>query len=119
MVQLATCIQVIGLLQHLYTPNILILISRILVQVQIANAALLHPTRSLFQLFFLLTATNLAAVLLHALDFVAGMAGGKGVLLDFVRQGGSTTACFTATWEIRLTFVLSSSPSIHDPCTPP
>ena len=77
----------IGLLQHLYTPNLLILIARILAQVQITGAADIHPTRSLFALSFMLSMMNIAAVLLHMLDFVGGMSGGKGVMLDFVGQG--------------------------------
>ena len=85
--QLATTIHAIALLQHLYTPNALVLISRILAQIQITGAAHIHPHRSLFALFLMLTFMNMAAVLLHLLDFVGGMSGGKGLMLDFVGQG--------------------------------
>lgn len=53
------------------------------------NAPILHPGRSLFGLGFMLTAINLVAGFLHSLDFLAGMNGGKGVILDFVGQGES------------------------------
>ena len=87
LLQLATTTHAIGLLQHLYTPNALVLISRILAQIQITGAAYIHPHRSLFALFLMLTFMNMAAVLLHLLDFVGGMSGGKGLMLDFVGQG--------------------------------
>ena len=35
----------------------------------------------------MLTVMNMAAVLLHLLDFVGDMSGGKGLVLDFVGQG--------------------------------
>lgn len=37
----------------------------------------------------MLTSMNAVAALLHTLDFMAGMNGGKGVILDFVGQGES------------------------------
>jgi len=73
-------------LQQLYTPNVLVLASRLLVQAQIAAAPFTHPTRSLLTLFFLLASMNASATFLHLLDFWAGMNGGKGVILDFVGQ---------------------------------
>jgi hypothetical protein len=84
--------QAIGLMQHLYTPNTLILFARVLAQIQITGAAYIHPHRSLFTLFFMLTLMNMAAVMLHLLDFVGGMNGGKGLMLDFVGQGEAQTS---------------------------
>lgn len=83
---LAMTTQAIGLMQQLYTPNMLILIARVLAQVQITGAAYIHPQQSLFALFLLLTMLNIAAGFLHLLDFVGGMNGGKGLMLDFVGQ---------------------------------
>ncbi len=87
MPQLANTTQALGVLQHLYTPNTLILIARILAQIQITGAAYIHPQRSLFALWLMLTVMNLAAALLHLLDFAGGMSAGKGLMLDFVGQG--------------------------------
>nr|XP_031861519.1 uncharacterized protein CI109_003123 [Kwoniella shandongensis]KAA5528591.1 hypothetical protein CI109_003123 [Kwoniella shandongensis] len=84
--QLATTTQALGLLQHLYTPNILILVSRILAQIQITASGIIHPTRSLLALSSMLTAMNAVAMFLHVLDFAGGMNGGKGLVLDFVGQ---------------------------------
>lgn len=76
----------LAVLQQLYSPNILVLVSRLLVQAQIGAAPFVHPTRSLLALFFMLVLTNFSAVFLHCLDFWAGLNGGKGVVLDFVGQ---------------------------------
>ncbi|RSH95191.1 hypothetical protein EHS25_000277 [Saitozyma podzolica] len=84
--QLATTTQAIGLLQHLYTPSALILISRMLAGVQITAAGYVHANRSLLSLVAMLTAMNIAAGCLHMLDFLGGMNGGKGLMLDFVGQ---------------------------------
>src|SRR5689334_10083558 len=67
--QLATTTQAIGLLQHLYTPSALILISRMLAGVQITAAGYVHANRSLLSLVAMLTAMNIAAGCLHMLDF--------------------------------------------------
>lgn len=78
--------QALAVLQQLYTPNMLVLVSRLLVQAQIGAAPFVHPTRSLLALFLMLGLTNFSAVFLHCLDFWAGINGGKGVVLDFVGQ---------------------------------
>ncbi|KAK8844044.1 hypothetical protein IAR55_006838 [Kwoniella newhampshirensis] len=83
---LATTTQALGVIQHLYTPNILILVARVLIQMQINASAFIHPSRSLFALTTMLTVMNLVAGLLHVLDFAGGMNGGKGLVLDFVGQ---------------------------------
>lgn len=76
-------------MQYLYSPNFLIVLSRALIQQQIIATPVVHPTRSLFGLAFMLTMMNSVAVLLHWLDFLAGMNGGKGIILDFVGQCAS------------------------------
>nr|XP_019049726.1 hypothetical protein I302_00145 [Kwoniella bestiolae CBS 10118]OCF28656.1 hypothetical protein I302_00145 [Kwoniella bestiolae CBS 10118] len=73
-------------MQHFYTPNLLILIARVLAQVQINACAFIHPTKSLMGLSLMLVVLNLAAAFLHLLDFAGGMNGGKGLILDFVGQ---------------------------------
>jgi hypothetical protein len=84
--QMTMTTQALAVLQQLYTPNILVLVSRLLVQAQIGAAPFVHPTRSLAALFLMLVVTNFAAVFLHCLDFWAELNGGKGVVLDFVGQ---------------------------------
>jgi hypothetical protein len=79
----------VNFMQYLYSPNLLILLLRSLVQNQILHSPIMHPGRSLFGLGFMLTAMNAVAGLLHTLDYMAGMNGGKGVILDFVGQGQS------------------------------
>lgn len=37
-------------------------------------------------LFFMVTFMNAVAMFLHFLDFVSGMNGGKGIILDFIGQ---------------------------------
>ena len=64
----------------------LILAARVLAQMQTTSAAHIHPNRSLFTLTSVLAAINLAAGLLHCLDFAGGMNGGKGLSLDFIGQ---------------------------------
>ncbi|WWC72978.1 uncharacterized protein I206_106942 [Kwoniella pini CBS 10737] len=83
---LATTAQALCVMQHFYTPNLLILISRVLAQVQINACAFIHPSKSLFGLSLMLVALNIAAAFLHLLDFAGGMNGGKGLVLDFVGQ---------------------------------
>jgi hypothetical protein len=72
--------------QYLYSPNFLILVARILIQSQIVNSHVTHPGRSLFGLGAMLTFMNVMAAGLHSIDFMTGMNGGKGVILDFVGQ---------------------------------
>jgi hypothetical protein len=88
--QLGASIQALGLLQHLYTPNALILVGRILAQIQITGAAVIHPDRSLLSLVLALAALNAVSILLHLLDFAGGMNGGMGIILDFIGQCEST-----------------------------
>ncbi|KAI9636800.1 uncharacterized protein MKK02DRAFT_45507 [Dioszegia hungarica] len=76
--------QALNLLEHLYQPNLLILLSRMLAQMQIQAAGLIHPNRSLMSLCLMLTLMNGTAALLHLLDYMAGP--GKGLMLDFVGQ---------------------------------
>lgn len=57
-----------------------------LAQVQITSAAYIHPNRTLLSLCVMVTLMNVAAALLHCLDFAGGLNGGKGLLLDFVGQ---------------------------------
>ncbi|ORY33122.1 hypothetical protein BCR39DRAFT_521365 [Naematelia encephala] len=83
---LAMTTHALGLLQHLYTPNLLILAARLLAQVQLTVASVVHPTRSLLALGAMLILMNFTAALLHLLDFVGGMNGGKGLMLDFIGQ---------------------------------
>ncbi|WVR08948.1 hypothetical protein IAU60_006007 [Kwoniella sp. DSM 27419] len=90
---LGTLTQAVSLLQHFYTPNLLILISRIMAQLQINACVLIHPTKSLLSLTAMLSVMNLAAVLLHLLDFAAGSNGGKGLILDFIGQ--ANPACLS------------------------
>ncbi|OCF42999.1 hypothetical protein I317_03220 [Kwoniella heveanensis CBS 569] len=84
--QIATTAQAIALIQHFYSPNILVLLARLLAQIQINACAFIHPTKSLFGLTSVLSFMNLAVGLLHVLDFWGGMNGGKGLILDFVGQ---------------------------------
>lgn len=93
--------QALSLMQHLYTPNTIILIFRLLSQIrecrflcggiadgsEIRAPAIIQPTRSMFALFSLVTVMNAVAALFHFLDFSSGMNGTKGVFLDFVGQG--------------------------------
>ncbi|WWC98100.1 hypothetical protein V866_004991 [Kwoniella sp. B9012] len=83
---LATTAQALTVMQHFYTPNLLILVSRVLAQVQINACAFIHPTKSLLGLSLMLVVMNLAAGFLHLLDFAGGMNGGKRLILDFVGQ---------------------------------
>ncbi|ORX39159.1 hypothetical protein BD324DRAFT_618685 [Kockovaella imperatae] len=101
---LGSAIQTISLAQHLLTPSILILVARLLVQGQIAAASVIHPTRSLLSLFFVVTLLNMAAILLHMLDFASGGNGTKGMLLDFVGQ--ARQASFTRILLMDLTLYI-------------
>lgn len=92
--------QAIALMQHFYTPNILILISRILAQIQITGAAYIHPQRSLFALGLMLTVLNVVAAFLHLLDFAGGMNGGKGLVLDFIGQGNSASTSYSSSANV-------------------
>ncbi|WVF65415.1 hypothetical protein IAT40_000142 [Kwoniella sp. CBS 6097] len=84
--QIATTAQAIALIQHFYSPNILVLVARLLAQIQINACAFIHPTKSLLGLTTVLIGMNLAVGFLHMLDFWGGMNGGKGLILDFVGQ---------------------------------
>ncbi|WVQ81079.1 hypothetical protein IAT38_003201 [Cryptococcus sp. DSM 104549] len=83
---LTSTAQALGLIQHFYTPNILILLARLLAHLQIHITSIIQPTRSLLIRTLMLIAMNLAACGLHVLDFAGGMNGGKGLVLDFVGQ---------------------------------
>lgn len=91
--------QALSFMQHLYTPNTIILVFRLLSQIrgsarrrapaddpEIRAPPIIQPTRSMFALFSLVTGMNAVAALFHYLDF-SGMNGTKGVFLDFVGQG--------------------------------
>ncbi|WVQ93088.1 hypothetical protein IAU59_000152 [Kwoniella sp. CBS 9459] len=84
--QIATTAQAVALIQHFYSPNILVLLARLLAQIQINACAYIHPTKSLLGLTTVLSCMNLAVGFLHLLDFWGGMNGGKGLILDFVGQ---------------------------------
>ncbi|KAK4688361.1 hypothetical protein P7C73_g1751, partial [Tremellales sp. Uapishka_1] len=88
---LQTTTFVVGLLQHFYSPNILVFVARILAQIQITAPAIIHPNRSLFTLFFMLTMMNVSAVFLHFIDLIEGSSGGKSLILDFVGQANPTS----------------------------
>lgn len=79
-------IHAVALLQHLYHPNVIVFLSRSLVQIQINAPATVHPQRSLLSLAFVTTLMSLAAAMLHVLDFVAGVQDGKSLVLDFIGQ---------------------------------
>ncbi|WWC91080.1 uncharacterized protein L201_006021 [Kwoniella dendrophila CBS 6074] len=83
---LATTAQALCVMQYFYSPNLLILIARVLAQVQINACAFIHPSKSLLGLTLMLVALNIAAAFLHLLDFVGEMNAGKGLILDFVGQ---------------------------------
>ena len=88
--QISNVSQALNLLEHLYQPNLLILLSRMLAQMQIQAVGLIHPNRSLMSLCLMLTLMNGTAALLHLLDYMAGP--GKGLMLDFVGQGGCASS---------------------------
>lgn len=46
-------------------------------------------------LFFMVTFMNAVAMFLHFLDFVSGMNGGKGIILDFIGQCKSLHATYS------------------------
>ncbi|TXT09061.1 hypothetical protein VHUM_02535 [Vanrija humicola] len=73
-------------MQHLYSPNTIVLIFRIVTQMHIRAPAGLQPGRSLLGLFVIVSLPNLAAALFHLLDFAGGMNGSQGLVLDFVGQ---------------------------------
>jgi len=84
--QFTNIVSTLSFIQYLYSPNILILVARIIIQSQIINSHITHPGRSLFGLGSMLTFTNMMAAALHSVDFMTGMNGGRGIILDFVGQ---------------------------------
>ncbi|WRT69195.1 uncharacterized protein IL334_006179 [Kwoniella shivajii] len=92
---LATTAHALCLLQHFHSPNLLILLARILAQIQINACAFVHPTRSLLTLTLMLILMNVTSVFLHLLDFVGGMNDGKGLVLDFVGVNPANPASLT------------------------
>ncbi|KAL1407598.1 histone H4-like TAF Taf6, SAGA complex subunit [Vanrija albida] len=82
----STTTQALALMQHLYSPNTIVLIFRVVTQMHIRAPASLQPGRSLLGLFVIVSLPNLAAVFFHLLDFAGGMSGSQGLVLDFIGQ---------------------------------
>lgn len=84
---MTSTMQVFGLVQYLYHPSLLILLARTAAQIRVSATAHIRSKQSLLTTTVMLTTMNLFAVLLHLLDFSAGIGGSKGLILDFVGQG--------------------------------
>ncbi|WOO84935.1 uncharacterized protein LOC62_06G008444 [Vanrija pseudolonga] len=82
----STTTQALALMQHLYSPNTIVLIFRVVTQMHIRAPAGLQPGRSLLGLFVIVSLPNLAAAFFHLLDFAGGMNGSQGLVLDFIGQ---------------------------------